>query len=112
MNCAISDHVICLITTPSKDTAEKIAATLVAQKLAACCSIITGITSIYTWEGKTQKAEEAQIIAKTRSECFQELADAVKALHPYQVPEIIMIPISAGLPAYLDWIDSSVKKSS
>ncbi|MBI5412106.1 divalent-cation tolerance protein CutA [Candidatus Peregrinibacteria bacterium] len=110
MNCAVSDHAVCLITAPSKEVAEKIAFALVEQKLAACCSIIPGVTSIYTWEGKTEKGEEAQIIVKTRSELFPQLMAAVKSLHSYQVPEIIMLPITAGLPAYLDWIDQSLKK--
>ncbi len=110
MNCAVSDHAVCLITAPSKEIAEKIAFALVEQKLAACCSIIPGVTSIYTWEGKTEKGKEVQLIVKTRSELFPQLMASVKALHSYQVPEIIMLPITAGLPAYLDWIDQSVKK--
>ncbi len=110
MNCAVSDHAACLITTPSKEMAEKIAAALVDQRLAACCAIIPGITSIYTWEGKTEKAEETQMIVKTRSELFPQLMAVVKSLHSYQVPEVIMLPITAGLPAYLDWIDATVKK--
>lgn len=112
MNCAVSDYALCLITAPSKEIAEKIAFALVEQKLAACCSIIPGVTSIYIWEGKTEKGEEVQLIVKTRSELFPQLMAAVKALHSFQVPEIIMLPITAGLPSYLDWIDQTVKNKT
>ncbi|MBI5177909.1 MAG: divalent-cation tolerance protein CutA [Nitrospinae bacterium] len=110
MDCAVSDHIVCLITTPTFEEAEKIATALVEKKLAACCTIIKGVTSIYEWEGKMNRAEECQIFAKTRSALFPQLMAEVKKLHGYDVPEIIALPITMGLPAYLDWIDKTVGK--
>lgn len=110
MNCAVSDHVVCLITAPNLDEARKIASALVEKKLAACCTIIGGVTSVYEWQGKIEKSEECQIFAKSRSALFPALMAEVKNLHSYQVPEIVALPVTAGLPAYLDWIDEVTKK--
>jgi len=110
MNCAVSNHIVCLITAPTFEEAEKISAALVEKKLAACCTIIRDVVSLYEWEGKVTRAGECQIFAKTRSALFPQLMAEVKALHSYDVPEIIALPITAGLPAYLDWIDGSVKR--
>lgn len=110
MNCAISDHIVCLITAPNPEEAQKIAAALVQKKLAACCTIVPGVTSVYEWEGKMETATECQLLAKTRSSLFTLLMAEVKSLHSYKVPEIIALPITAGLPAYLDWIDQVTGK--
>ncbi len=102
-------HIVCLITAPNFEEAEKISAALVEKKLAACCSIIHGVVSIYEWEGKINRAEECQVFAKTLGELFPALMAEVKKIHSYDVPEIIALPITMGLPAYLDWIDG-IKK--
>lgn len=94
-----------LITAPSRETARQIARALLDKRLAACVNIISPINSLYTWEGQVQDDEEALLIVKSRADLFhQGLVPAVKALHPYEVPEIIALPVIAGLRSYLDWI--------
>jgi periplasmic divalent cation tolerance protein len=102
----MTDLVVCLITAPTYEEAEKISRTLVEKKLAACCSTIKGVVSIYRWEGKTNQTEECQIIAKTTREKLDALVAETKRIHSYDVPEIIALPIVGGLPAYLDWLAS------
>jgi periplasmic divalent cation tolerance protein len=97
------------VTTSSREEAEKIAQCLLDEGLIACANIISPITSIFTWEGKTEKAEEHMILLKTRLELFEKLSEKVKALHSYKVPEIIALPIIKGFDAYLKWLDNSLK---
>jgi periplasmic divalent cation tolerance protein len=97
--------VVVFITAPSMDVAQQIANALVEQKLAACVNILPAIQSIYRWEGKIFNEEETLLIVKSRADLFEDrLIPAVQAVHPYQVPEIIALPILMGLPGYLDWI--------
>jgi periplasmic divalent cation tolerance protein len=97
--------IVVLITVPSPQVGEQIAAALLEQKLAACVNIMPAIQSIYTWQGAIQKDQEALLVVKTRAALFAErLAPAVKAIHPYEVPEIIALPIIMGSQPYLDWI--------
>jgi periplasmic divalent cation tolerance protein len=99
------DFIVVLITVPSLEVGERIAASLLEKKLAACVNILPGVTSIYTWKGAVQKDQEQMLLVKTRAELFQErLVPAVEALHPYEVPEIIALPLVLGSPDYLDWI--------
>lgn len=101
-------NTIVFITVPTKEVGKQIATALVQKKLAACVNILPGVNSIYAWEGKVQDEEEVLLIVKSRSDLFEDrLIPAVKALHPYEVPEIIAVPILAGLKKYLDWIDGS-----
>ncbi len=102
------DHqsIVVLITAPSVDSAREIARSLLEQKLAACVNILPGISSLYLWQGALHEDAEVLLIVKTRKELFQErLVPAVLALHPYDVPEIIALPVTAGLPDYLEWIN-------
>ena len=97
--------IVVLITAPNSEVGKQIAKTLVEQKLAACVNIINSIESIYAWEGKIYDESEVLLVVKTRLDLFeQELVPAVKALHPYEVPEIIALPIQMGSKSYLDWI--------
>jgi periplasmic divalent cation tolerance protein len=102
--------VVVFITTPSIETGEQIARLLVERKLAACVNILPAMQSVYRWEGKVERAQETLLIVKTRAEIFEsQLLAAVTEAHPYQVPEIIALPIQAGLPAYLSWIDEETQ---
>ena len=92
-------------TTKDEDEGRKIARELVEGLLAACVSIIRGMTSIFTWKGALDEAQECLLILKTRTELVPELIQRIKSLHSYDVPEIIALPITEGNPAYLDWID-------
>jgi len=94
------------VTAPSFDVAEKIALTAVNENLAACGNILPGMTSIYKWQGKTEQAQEIVLILKTRAVLFEKLSARIAALHPYDVPCIVALPVSAGLPSYLSWINA------
>ena len=99
-------HVIVLITTPSKAVGQEIAKELLERKLAACVNIISPIHSLYLWEGKINEDEEALLVVKTRADLLKEgLIPAVKAAHPYDVPEILALPVLMGLESYLEWIE-------
>jgi periplasmic divalent cation tolerance protein len=98
--------IVVLMTAPGSEIARQIARLLVEQKLAACVNILPKVTSIYTWEGKIQEEDELLLVAKSWLEVFSsQLVPAVQSIHPYQVPEILALPVSAGLQAYLDWMD-------
>ena len=91
-------------TVPNEETAQKIAEELVGKKLAACVSMVPGLKSVYRWEGKVEQANEICLMIKTTSDRLEELQANLLALHPYTVPEIIAVPITGGLPTYLQWI--------
>lgn len=100
-------YLIVLVTVSSSEEAETIAYALVEEKLAACVNIIPGLTSIFTWEGKLDRAAELLLVIKTRQERMKELIKTVKDLHSYSVPEIIALPIIGGSEDYLKWVDES-----
>jgi periplasmic divalent cation tolerance protein len=102
-------YIIVLVTTGSKQEAEKIAQHLLDAKLIACANIIGPVSSIFRWSGKVEKAEEHLTIMKSRSDLFEELSKTVKALHSYEVPEILVLPVVEGLEAYLEWLESCLK---
>jgi periplasmic divalent cation tolerance protein len=101
-------HIIVLITVPSEQVGEQIATALLEANLAACVNMVAPIRSLYTWEGVINDDEEMLLIVKSRAEFFESrLVPAVQAVHPYDVPEIIALPILMGSKSYLDWIDES-----
>ena len=104
-----TDGVIVLITASSYDEAEKIAAALVNEHLAACVNIVPEVRSLFFWEGKTQDAREVLLICKGSLQLVEKLIIRVRELHSYTVPEIIAIPIVAGSREYLDWVEKTVK---
>ena len=91
-------------TCPDAETAERLARTLLDRKLAACINILPGIKSLYTWKGASESAEEFLLLIKTLSNAYQAVEQAILELHPYELPEIIAVPIAAGLPGYLAWV--------
>ena len=98
------EEIIIFITTPSKKEGEKIGHYLVENKLAACANILPKITSIFSWEGKIHNDSESLLILKTKRSLFRQVAEEVKKLHSYTVPEIIAIPLVEGSAPYLEWI--------
>jgi periplasmic divalent cation tolerance protein len=99
------EYIIVFITCPNEEISQQIANTLLDQKLAACVNVMTPVTSLYTWEGEINRDEEMLLIVKSRADLFEEdLIPAVKAVHPYDVPEIIALPIIMGSEDYLGWI--------
>ncbi|MCD6374044.1 MAG: divalent-cation tolerance protein CutA [Caldisericaceae bacterium] len=97
-------EIVVFCTTPDQKTAEQIAQTVVEEKLAACCNLISNLTSIYFWQGKIQKDSEVLLIIKTDKKLFSKLEVKIKEMHPYEVPEIISMAIEQGNKAYLNWI--------
>jgi periplasmic divalent cation tolerance protein len=103
-------YVIVMVTTPSKQEAERIAQHLLRERLIACANIIGPVSSLFHWSGKIEKAEEYMILMKSRKDLFKKLSEAVKALHSYEVPEILAFPIVEGSKGYLDWLGSCLRE--
>ena len=99
-----ADFVVVLVTAPNAEVATTLAKTLVAEKLVACVNIVPGLRSIYAWEGKVCDEEEVLCMLKTKRALFTALRERVVALHPYQVPEIIALPLMEGSAPYLAWL--------
>jgi periplasmic divalent cation tolerance protein len=99
-----SEYLVVLSTCPDAANAEKIARDLVERRLAACVNILPGLRSHYTWKDACESAEEHLLLIKTRAAVYEALERALRALHPYELPEIIAVPLAAGLPDYLAWI--------
>jgi len=100
----MTDAVVILVTAGSEAEAELIAKALVEEQLAACVNILSPIRSVYRWEGKVSDDREWLLLIKTRAERFAAIEDKVKALHSYQVPEVIALPIVAGAEGYMRWL--------
>ena len=100
-----------LCTCPDLATAEHIAETVVGERLAACVNIVPGLASIYRWEGQMQRDTELLLLIKTHRTIYPSLEARIRELHPYQLPEIIALPIQAGSAAYLAWIADSTGAS-
>lgn len=81
---------------------------LVESGLAACVNLAPGVTSIYRWEGRTDESTECLMIIKSTARAFDALQEVIVELHPYELPEIIAVPVVDGLPAYLDWVTESL----
>lgn len=96
-----------LVNAPP-DRAPEIARALVERRLAACVNVVPGVRSFYRWQGKLEEDQESTLLVKTRADRVEELTRAVRELHPYEVPEVIALPIEAGAgnPAYLAWVAS------
>jgi periplasmic divalent cation tolerance protein len=105
----MADEIVILITAGSPDEATTIARTLVDEHLAACVNIIPGVRSFFFWEGRTQDAVETLMICKSRMPLMDAFIARVKTLHTYTVPEIIALPVAAGLPSYLAWVKDVTK---
>ena len=93
-------------TCPDQETAERIARQLIGDKLAACVNILPGVRSIYEWQGEIEAAQEHLLLVKSHVSRYAAVEMAIKALHPYQLPEIIAVAIERGSAEYLKWIDS------
>jgi periplasmic divalent cation tolerance protein len=93
-----------LTTLPERAAAEALARELLAARLAACIHIGATVHSLYHWKGEIETGEETPIAIKTRAGLYSRLETAIRSRHPYELPEIIAVPISHGLPEYLDWI--------
>ena len=104
------EYIIVFITVPNFDVGEKIGSTLVEEKLTTCVNITSQIKSLYFWKGNVENDSEYLLIIKTRKDKFENLEKRVKEIHPYEVPEIVAIPIILGSKDYLDWIDETLDR--
>ncbi len=107
-----SDAIIVYSTVPDRDTGERIAGQLLEYRLAACVSLIPGVISHYRWRGKVEHANEVLMMIKARARDYPRLESALRSQHPYELPEIIMVPVSGGLAEYLHWIDTHNDEAS
>lgn len=105
----LTEYILVLCTAPDKTTAAQLAETLVVERLAACVNLLPAVSSIYAWEGQIEKAEEQMLIIKTTNQLYEELESRIKASHPYEIPEIIAIPIAKGSTDYLQWMAGCLK---
>ena len=101
----MADQILLGISTfPDAETASRIAQTLVEEKLAACANLIPGVHSIYCWKEKIEGAGEVIVLFKTTRDRQAAFQEKLRSVHPYEVPEIIFVPVDRGLPAYLNWV--------
>jgi periplasmic divalent cation tolerance protein len=105
----MTDYIVVYVTAPAEE-GPRLARTLVEERLVACVNIVPGLRSFYWWEGKVEDEPEVLCIMKTRSRLFEALRDRVQELHPYEVEEIVALPILAGNPPYLDWIEENTQR--
>jgi periplasmic divalent cation tolerance protein len=103
-----TEYIVVLVTCPP-DRAESLARSVVEERLVACVNILGGVRSIYTWQGKICDDGEALLVLKTRLPLFEQLRARVATLHPYDIPEIIALPILAGHPPYLQWLSDTTQ---
>ena len=98
------NSIILYCSCPDSETAEKIARSLVKDKFAACVSLFNPVTSIYSWQGNIEQAQEVILMIKSSEHRYTDIEKRILDLHPYELPEIIAVPVKQGLPGYLDWI--------
>jgi len=105
----MSDFVIVLTTFPADGDAEQLASRLVDERLAACVNILPVMRSVYRWQGVVERADERQLIIKTTKECVVRIEALIRGLHPYDVPEFLVVPVQGGSAAYLAWISENAQ---
>ena len=98
-----------LTNLPDRAAAERLAGALVEKRVAACVNILAPCRSVYRWKGEVQSEEEHPVLIKTTAERYPALEAAIRAAHPYELPEIIAVPIERGLPAYLAWLEAETQ---
>ena len=105
----MTEYIQVLTTTDKKEDADKIAKVVVEKRLAACAQVIGPITSTYWWNEKIERAEEWLCFLKSRNDLYEELERTITGVHPYEVPEILAVPIVAGIQSYLEWLDKELR---
>lgn len=108
---AANEALLVLTNLPDRDAALKLASALVDERVAACVNVLGACTSVYRWQGKVENTEETPVVIKTVASRYAALETAIKRLHPYELPEIVAVPITRGLPAYLQWVTDETRAS-
>ncbi len=104
-----SEAIVVLMTAADPDEAHRLADLLVQKRLAACVQVLPGMESVYRWQGNIERQQEVLLIAKTNLVKFEELEREVRAVHSYETPEIVALPVSAGSKPYLDWLEATLR---
>ena len=107
-----SDLRTVLVTAPDAATAESLAEAVVGERLAACANLVPGVVSVFRWEGEVQRSEEVLLLLKTTADRTEELRQRVVALHPYEVPEVLVLPVEGGHEPYQAWVRAQVQVAS
>jgi len=105
----LNNYIVIFVTAKDRQEAEKITQALLDERLIACGNIVNPVTSFFHWVGKIEKAEECLIVMKSRADLFLQVAERVKGLHSYEVPEVLALPIVDASKAYLDWMSVVLK---
>jgi periplasmic divalent cation tolerance protein len=100
---------VVFVTSPNRAASHRLAKLLVGRKLAACVNILPSVKSLYWWKGKIQKANEELLVIKSQKSHWAKLSKAIRENHPYEVCEILALPVARGNPAYLKWIADSLR---
>lgn len=106
------DALLVITTLPDEASAAALAAHLVERRVAACVNILAPCRSVYRWQDKVEHADEVPLLIKTTQACYAGLEAEIRKQHPYELPEIVAVPVGAGLPAYLDWIAAECTASA
>ena len=107
----MDETIVVLTNMPDRGTAERLAQELVERRLAACVNVLAECTSVYRWKGAVENAKEIPVLIKTRAALYEELEAAISELHPYELPEIVALPIVRGLPEFLEWVNEGTSIS-
>ncbi len=103
------DSLLVVTNLPDRESAEKLATLLVERRLAACVNILAPCSSVYRWQGEIRRDEEHPLLIKTVQDRYAELETSIRANHPYELPEIIAVSLTHGLPAYLQWVETETR---
>ena len=106
----MTEYIQVFTTVDSEEEAQNIAGAVVGERLAACAQVLGPISSTYHWNGQIENAEEWLILIKSRSDLFNELSGLIQQVHPYDVPELVAVPVVAGARSYLDWMNGHLKR--
>ena len=104
-----AEHSLVLTTCPNEAAARELAEALLGERLAACINIVPGLRSIYRWKGRIEEGGEVLLLIKTVKACFPQLEQRIRASHPYELPEVIALDLTAGSAAYLAWITENCR---
>lgn len=103
--------ILVITNLPDRAAAMSLARALIDERLAACVNVLADCTSVYRWQGTSETAGEVPVLIKTLEQHYPGLERLIKSIHPYELPEIIAVPISNGLPSYLKWIENETLDS-
>ena len=109
-DAADTDAIIVITHLPDREAAMRLAQALVEKRLAACVNVLAACTSVYRWKQAIDTAQEVPLLIKTRNALYSEVEAAIRQVHPYELPEILAVPLTHGLPGYLEWVAAETTK--